>query len=139
MRDRLFDILTDLVRNDISKDEAIDQIEQYVQQSKTNDYGGRISEDIFNDLKSLDDLITKMGTTENGRKIVGVDELEGFKVRLNGFRDFLNKELPSFTEPEILKIDKHFQKLKGLYGWYGVRYLLTAMEYEARIKHKSKQ
>lgn len=97
---------------------------------------GRISESVFSDLKSLDDLITKMGTTKDGHKISGVGEPEDFKSRLKYFKEFLKKELPEFTEKDILKFDKHFQKFKKIYGWHGVDYFLTAMEYEARNNYR---
>ena len=98
---------------------------------------GRISESVFSDLKSLDDLIIKMGTTKDGYKISGVGEPDDFKSRMKYFKEFLKKELPEFTEEDILKFDKHFQKFRKIYEWYGAGYLLTAMEYEARNeKHK---
>jgi len=93
---------------------------------------GRISESVFCDLKSLDDLITKMGTTKDGYKISGVGEPDGFKSRLKSFKEFLKKELPEFTEEDILKFDKHFQKFRKIYEWDGAGYFLNAMEYEAR-------
>ena len=93
---------------------------------------GRISESVFSDLKSLDDLIIKMGTTKDGYKISGVGEPNDFKSRLVYFKEYLKKELPEFTEEDILKFDKHFQKFRNIYEWYGAEYFLTAMEYEVR-------
>lgn len=93
---------------------------------------GRISEKIFNNLQSLDDLITKMGTTKDGYKISGVGEVDDFKSRMVSFKDFLKKELPEFTEEEILKFDKYFQKFRKIYEWHSVEYFLTAMEYEIK-------
>ena len=97
---------------------------------------GRISESIFNDLKSLDDLIIKMGTTKDGYKISGVGEPDDFKSRMKYFKEFLKKELPEFTEEDILNFDKHFHKFRKIYEWYGAEYLLTAMEYEARNNYR---
>lgn len=97
---------------------------------------GRISESVFTNLKSLDDLITKMGTTKDGYKISGVGEPDDFKLRMNSFKEFLKMELPEFTEEEILKFDKHFHKFRKIYEWYGAEYLLTAMEYEARNNYR---
>jgi len=97
---------------------------------------GRISESVFNDLKSLDDLITKMGTTKDGYKNIGVGEPDDFKSRLSYFKEFLKKELPEFTEEDILKFDKHFQKFRKIYGWHGAEYFLIAMEYEARNNYR---
>lgn len=93
---------------------------------------GRISESVFSDLKSLDDLITKMGTTKDGYKISGVGEPDDFKSRLKYFKEFLKKELPEFSEEEILKFDKHFHKFRKIYEWYGSEYFLNAMEWEVR-------
>lgn len=93
---------------------------------------GRISESVFSDLKSLDDLITKMGTTKDGCKNISVGEPYDFKSRLRYFKEFLKKELPEFTEKDILKFDKHFQKFRKIYEWNGAEYFLTAMEYEVR-------
>lgn len=97
---------------------------------------GRISESVFSGLKSLDDLITKMGTTKDGYKNIGVGEPDDFKSRLRYFKEFLKKELPEFTEEDILKFDKHFQKFRKIYGWYGAEYFLTAMEYEVRNNYQ---
>lgn len=100
---------------------------------------GRISDDVFSDLKSLDDLIAKMGTTKDGYKISGVGEPHIFKSRLESFKEFLSKEFPEFTEEEILKFDKYFQKIKKIYDWYGSEYLLAAIEYESRSKFFDEQ
>jgi hypothetical protein len=97
---------------------------------------GRISESVFSDLKSLDDLITKMGTTKDGYKISGVGEPDDFKSRMKYFKEFLKEELPEFTEEDVLKFDKHFQKFRKIYEWYGAEYFLTAMEYEARNNYR---
>jgi hypothetical protein len=97
---------------------------------------GRISESVFSDLKSLDDLITKMGTTKDGYKISGVGEPDDFKSRLKYFKEFLKKELPEFSEEEVLKFDKHFQKFRKIYEWYGAEYFLNAMEYEVRNNYR---
>ena len=93
---------------------------------------GRISEKVFNELKSLDDLIEKMGTTKNGYKISGVGEPDDFKNRLEYYKQHLKTELPEFSIEELLKIDRHFQKLKKMYDCYGSDYMLTAIEYEVR-------
>ena len=97
---------------------------------------GRISESVFSELKSLDDLITKMGTTKDGYKISGVGEPDDFKSRMKYFKEFLKMELPEFTEEDVLKFDKHFQKFRKIYEWYGAEYFLTAMEYEARNNYR---
>lgn len=97
---------------------------------------GRISESVFSDLKSLDDLITKMGTTKDGCKNIGVGEPDDFKSRLRYFKEFLKKELPDFTEEDILKFDKHFQKFRKIYNWNGCEYFLVAIEYESRNNYR---
>ena len=97
---------------------------------------GRISESVFSDLKSLDDLITKMGTTKDGYKISGVGEPDDFKSRLKYFKEFLKKDLPEFSEEEVLKFDKHFQKFRKIYEWYGAEYFLNAIEYEVRNNYR---
>lgn len=96
---------------------------------------GRISEILFGELESLDDLITKMGTTKDGFKISGVDEPHIFKQRLESFREFLKTEFPEFTEEDILMFDKYFHKFKMIYEWTSAQYFLAAMEYESREKN----
>lgn len=94
---------------------------------------GRISEKNYSDLKSLDDLITKMGTTKEGFKIKEVGDPDDFKRRFKYFKEFLKKELPELSEEDILKFDNHFHKFRKIYEeWKGVDYFLTAMEYEVR-------
>ena len=92
----------------------------------------RISEKVYSDLKSLDDLINKMGTTKEGFKISDVGEPADFKLRFNSFKEFLKKELPEFSEEDILKFDNYFHKFRNIYSWNGADYFLTAMEYEVR-------
>ena len=106
--------------------------------SDTKHAFGRISESVFGDLKSLDDLITKMSTTKDGYEICCIGEPDDFKLRFRYFKEFLKKEIPELTEKEILKFDKHFQKFKRIYEWYGVEYFLTAMEYEVRNNSTTK-
>lgn len=97
-----------------------------------NNCFGRISESVFSDLKSLDDLITKMRTKKGEYKINDVGEPDDFKTRLIHFKGFLKKELPEFSNEDILKFDKHFQKFRKIYEWRGAEYFLTAIEYEIR-------
>ena len=89
----------------------------------TNSCFGRISEGAFRNLKSLDDLITKMNNT---------GDPDDFKLRLKHFKEFLKKELPEFSEKEILKYDRHLQKLRKIYDWKGAENFLIAIEYDAR-------
>ncbi len=92
----------------------------------------RISEKIFSDLKSLDDLIIKMGTTTEGLKLSDVGEPNDFKFRFKYFKEFLKEELPDLSNEEILKFDKYFYAFKQIYEWHGAHYFLTAIEYEVR-------
>lgn len=101
-----------------------------------NDCFGRISENVFNNLKSLDDLIIKMRTTKNGNIVSSIEEPNIFKSRLKHFKQFLKKELPEFSEQEILKFDKYFYKLKKIYEWRDIEYFLAVIEYEIRNKIK---
>ena len=113
----------------------MNNLEQHPQSCQIDVSGscfGRISEKVFNELKSLDDLIEKMGTTKDGYKISGVGEPNDFKNRLEDYKQHLKTELPDFSIEELLKIDRHFQKLKKMYDWYGSDYMLTAIEYEVR-------
>ena len=100
---------------------------------------GRISDSVFNDLKSIDDLIIKMGTTKDGHKISGVGAPKDFKLRMGLFKEFLKKELPEFSEEEILKIDKHFHTIRKIYDWYGAEYFLTAIEYSIRDNYRKQK
>ena len=93
----------------------------------------RISDKVFRELNSLDDLIIKMGTTKEGHKVNGIGEPNEFKQRLEMFRKFLKTKLPEFTEEELLKIDMYFFNLRDIYEWHNVHNLFTALEYEHRI------
>lgn len=101
---------------------------------KKNNCFGRINDAAFNNLTSLDDLIIKMGTTKDGQKVHGFGDPDSFKQRLSHFREYLKRELPEFSEEEILRIDLHFHKIKKIYEWYGSMDLLVALEYENRKK-----
>ncbi len=93
---------------------------------------GRISEKVFAELTSLDDLIEKMGTTIAALPIPSVGSPSQFKERLEMFKWQLQEKLPDFTLEEILKFDKHYYKLVDIYAWYGAEHLLAAIEYEVR-------
>lgn len=105
-------------------------------ETKTNNIFGRISDKVFNDLKSLDDLIIKMGTTKDGYKLSEVGSPSEFKLRFKHFKEHLKKEIPELTEEEILKFDKYYHKFKSVFVWHGAQYFLAALEYELRKKEK---
>ena len=96
----------------------------------------RISDSVFSELKSLDDLIVLMGTTKDGYKISGVGEPHEFKSRLDWFKEYLKIELPEFSEEELLKFDKYFYKLRKMYEWHDLHHFLSAIEYELRNKYR---
>jgi uncharacterized protein (DUF433 family) len=89
------------------------------------DYCGRISEDVFKTLNSLDDLIEIIELRKSGCN---------FKEILKNYKEYLNKDLPQFTMEELLKIDKYYSELRKMYDWYDSYDLLTAIEYEVRTK-----
>ena len=94
----------------------------------------RISDEVFNKTKNLEELVNKMGTTKDGLKISGVGDYISFKSRLDTFKQVIARDLPELTIDEILKFDSFSHKLRELYGWYGIEYLLSALEYEQRSK-----
>src|SRR5574343_567539 len=96
---------------------------------------GRISDELYNQLASLDDLIIKMGTTSDNEKLSDVGEPYEFKIKLEQYKDFLKTELSEFSIEEILKIDKYFNKLNLIYSWYNSFLYLKAIEYEHRKKY----
>jgi hypothetical protein len=72
--------------------------------------------------------------TKDGRKINIVGDIDTFKSTLESFKEYLGKELPDFSNEEILKFDMQFHKLKKIYEWHNVHYLLAALEFELRKK-----
>lgn len=86
---------------------------------------GRISEDVFKTLNSLDDLIEIIERRKSG---------SNFKEILTNYKEYLNKDLSQFTMEELLKIDKYYSELRKMYDWYDSYDLLTAIEYEVRTK-----
>jgi len=83
---------------------------------------GRISESAFNELKSLDDLIEK----------IGKNEVIYFKKRMSHYKEYLKTEIPEFTIEELLKIDMHYQKIKKMYDFADAHDFLVGIEYELR-------
>lgn len=94
-----------------------------------------ISDKVYNELESLDDLIYKMSHTLDGREIHGVGNIEAFKQRFDMFKEFLKRNIPELTFEEILKFHEYHEKFRSIYEWCNVEYLLTALEYETRNNH----
>lgn len=90
----------------------------------------RISQKVFNECNSLEDLVNKMNSLVDGTKINRVGEYRDFKNRLQGFKETINKLFPELTFEDILFIDNYYMKMKELYNWYNSEDLLTALEFE---------
>lgn len=99
----------------------------------------RISDKVFQETKTLEDLVNLMAYTKDGRMYADVGEPKHFILRYQMFKEMLEKELPEFTIEEILKFDEHFYKFKEIvYSWYGSDKMLTCLEYEERKKGRVK-
>lgn len=96
----------------------------------------RISDEVFEKLNSLDDLINLMRYDRNGRECHGVGDAESFKYRLDFYKKRIKDELPDFTIDEILKINENFNKLSELFHFSGSENMLAALEYEQRTENK---
>lgn len=92
----------------------------------------KISNEVFEKLTSLDDLINLMRYDRNGMECHGIGEPEAFKYRLSLYKRKIEQELPDFTVDDILKISENFNKLKDLFGFVGSENMLAALEYEQR-------
>ena len=90
----------------------------------------RISQKVFDECNSLEDLVNKMNSLVDGTKINRVGEYRDFKNRLQGFKETINKLFPGLTFEDILFIDNYYMKMKVLYNWYNSEDLLTALEFE---------
>ena len=98
---------------------------------------GRISDKVYKEIKSLDDLIDRMrflGTTESGERIVlsGMQDAKDFKHSLEFFRESMKEDLPAFTDLDILKFHKYQYALRGFFEWANADKMLTCIEYELR-------
>lgn len=96
----------------------------------------RISEKVYRECETLDDLIMKMGRIRDGYVVSDVGDMNTFKSRLESFKEVIKEKLPEFTIEEILKFDEYFYELKSLYKWYGVNRLFAALEFEKRTKNE---
>ena len=98
----------------------------------------RISQKVFDECNSLEDLVNKMNTLVDGTKINRVGEYRDFKNRLDLFKETINKIFPALSVEDILFIDNHYMKMKELYNWYNSEDLLAALEFELeKVKLKN--
>ena len=88
----------------------------------------RISQKVFDECNTIEDLVNKMNTTTDGNKInrMGSD----FNYRLDVFKEYLNTILPELTLEQILFIDEYSIKIKEIYNWYGIQDLLSLIEFQ---------
>jgi hypothetical protein len=97
----------------------------------------RISDKVFEETKCLEDLVNLMAYSEDGRMYADVGDPKQFIYRYQMFKERLKKELPEFTNEEILKFDEYFHKFKDtVYVMGGYDRMLTCLEYEERLKIK---
>lgn len=95
----------------------------------------RISDKVFEQTKSLEDLVNLMAYAVDGSMYADVGEPKQFILRYKMFKEMIEKELPEFTIEEILKFDEHFHKFKDtVYAWHGYDRMLTCLEYEEMSK-----
>jgi len=95
-----------------------------------------ISDKIFNEITSLENLVDIMGTDSEGRKYAAIGETKSFLSRYKTFKEILETDLSEFTFDEILKMDEYFHKFKDvIYNLNSYEELLTCLEYEQRIKN----
>lgn len=92
----------------------------------------RISEKILNETQSLEELVEKMGTTKDGRKLSGMDDTQDFLNRFQMFKEMLQRELPDFTTEEILKVVNNIRNIMKIREWYNADYFLDCLEFEIR-------
>lgn len=87
----------------------------------------RISEKVFNETKTLEELLAKMKVKQD------------FKYRLRQYKDFIKEELPEFTIEEILKIDEHYSQIKKIYNWSFSAECLAALTFEQMQKEQTNE
>ena len=90
----------------------------------------RISQKVFDECNSLEDLVNKMNSLIDGTKINRVGEYKDFKNRLDFFKETINKIFPALSVEDVLFIDKHYMEMRELYNWYNYDDLLAALEFE---------
>lgn len=97
----------------------------------------RISDNVFNKLESLEDLVYKMGHDKDGRMMADVGEASDFIPRYKHFKEYLKEKLPELTFEEILRMDELYHRYKdAVYAWHGHDRMLTCLEYEERCRIK---
>ena len=77
--------------------------------------------------KDTDEMIRKMFTLASGEVFV---KIEGFKHRLESFKDTIKKTLPHFTLDEIVKIHNSLYEIQQLYKWSESEYFFDVLNYE---------
>ena len=91
----------------------------------------RISDKVFEETKSLEDLVQLMAYDKDGRNYYDIGEPKQFLARYKMFKEMIQRDLPEFTFEEILRFDEYFHKFKdAVYAWHGSDRMLTCLEYE---------
>ena len=93
----------------------------------------RISDKIFEETKSLEDLVQLMAYDKDGCSNAEIGNPTHFLNRYQMYKEKLKKDLPEFTFEEILKFSKYFHELKdSIFCWGSFDSYLTCLEYEER-------
>ncbi len=88
------------------------------------------------DYKSIEEILDKITTTKEGVRQhfaeIGSpdDNYRSFKSRYNMFKEVTARDLPMFSEEEIIKFHKNYHAFKEIYNWNGFDYMLTILEWE---------
>ena len=99
----------------------------------------RISQKVFDECNSLEDLVNKMNTLIDGTKINRVGEYKNFKKRFDFFKETISKIFPELSLEDVLFLDNHYMEMRELYNWYNYDDLLAALEFElekAKLKNE---
>jgi hypothetical protein len=78
--------------------------------------------------KEIKEVFFKMTRTPDGRVLYGYQNLDEAVSRYKYFREWLKKEIPDFTEEEIIKYYKKNNQLKKLFEWSGHEEFLKVLE-----------
>jgi len=98
-----------------------------------------ISDKVFNEITSLENLVDRMGTDSNGNKYAAIGETKSFIYRYQMYKNVLERDLPEFTFDEILKFNEFHHKFRDVvYQGNSYHEFLTCLEYEQRIKNLNK-
>lgn len=92
-----------------------------------------ISDKIFNETNSLEELENKMNSFKDGKRITD-SSTEEVLERYEAFKEELHKRIPQFDDITLIEIFGNMDTLMAMYEWKEFYNFMALLEFEVKKK-----